>query len=257
MRVDSSRPHGNSMAGQQVAASAVPTTALTADNLRRKDIAADTSVRPVVKRARVTVVHYDQQHCASETDRSWPNEMEGMGTDYHAFQQIIEGAEQSMIDSFCGDPAQAEPELPPISSGILTSRIPSSHPFPSTKLRHTFRLGIDLSNPMDLPTFPGCPDWLKLIMYAEYQVLRPIQHPQSSARAPQPAFAPRPRPQSATCPPLELPYPSVPIPDLPRHDLPYYPGGRRRATQRPSSAPSSPASLTTSSPLFALPGSPP
>ncbi len=56
----------------------------------------------------------------------------------------------------------------PVMGGVITSRAPS--PIPCWARERGNRIRIECVSENDLPSFPECPDWVKPLMYVEYQV---------------------------------------------------------------------------------------
>ena len=71
---------------------------------------------------------------------------------------------------------EAEIKTPGISKekvdgGLLTSRIPRGWQIPVPREFRAARFKIELSQTNILPQFQGCPNWIKNLMYFEYQVI--------------------------------------------------------------------------------------
>ena len=106
----------------------------------------------------------------------WSRSSKQAGSGYDADNTKISDKFRLFDSKISLDLSNVEPEIEPCGSsesdrfqgGLLTAR--SSNAWPRVWATKQLRLSFNLSAGTAIPSFGGCPDWIKPLIYQEYQV---------------------------------------------------------------------------------------
>ena len=111
-------------------------------------------------------VHSENLHKGTE------NRNKKCNVDVNGFESRTEPEKQASSELCVGQPTHATVDSQhsdPITGGVITTRTTSTV-IPCRVGQQSNRMHVVFAYENDLPSFPKCPDWVKPLMFVEYQV---------------------------------------------------------------------------------------